>query len=171
MKQMLALLVGLLSAPVFADEPLPAPEKLTVCSPAGTTCAVSDPATDTTVVSTPASRRPPWTLPGWHRWLFVSDDAVSVVVGHDGMNLLPLDVTLAEPVLRFHQRGRLVRTVTLGDVYASTSQLTRTVSHFAWTTAPCINRANQLVVERMDGTKLAFAMATGQVETPVPDAE
>ena len=45
----------------------------------------------------------------------------------------------------------------------------RTVSHLAWTTFPYINQANQLVAERMDGTTIAFAVATGRVEALAPD--
>lgn len=97
-----------------------------------------------------------WKIPGWHRWLFVSDDGESVVVGYDGMNLVPLDVTLDEPVLFFYHRGNLVRTVTLKDFYRSKSQLRRTVSHFAWGHVPGFNHANQLVIELNGGKKSGF---------------
>lgn len=171
MKIPLALsVIALLSLPALADEPLPAPQKQTVCSPSRKVCASSDPQTRVTVVSPRTSRQQAWTIPGWHRWLFVSDDGESVVIGPDGINLLAADVTLAEPVLWFYNRGRLVRTVTLGDLYQRKSQLRRTVSHWAWVNELGINRANQLVAELTDGTTIAFALSTGKVQPRVTDA-
>lgn len=85
------------------------------------------------------------------------------------MNLVPVDVTLNEPVLFFYNKGKLVRTVTLGDLYKRKSQLKRTVSHFAWAHIPGINRANQLVVELVNGKKVAFAVSTGQVQPLIPN--
>ena len=169
MKNYLALIVAFVAAPALADTPLPPPEKLTICSSAGKVCATSDPSTNVTLVSSQISRQKPWTIPGWHRWLFVSDDGESVVVGYGGMNLVPVDVTLKEPVLFFYNKGTLVRTVLLGDLYERKSQLRRTVSHFAWVHIPGINRSNQLVVELVNGKKVAFAASTGQVQPLIPD--
>src|SRR5688500_17637635 len=169
MKSSIALIAAFLASAALADSPLPPPEKLTGCSHARKLCATSDPATDVTLVSPQASGHDPWTIPGWHRWLFVSDDGESVVVGYGGMNLVPVDVTLAEPVLFFYNKGKLVRTVTLGDLYKRKSQLSRTVSHFAWADIPGINQANQLVVELVNGKKVAFAASTGQVQPLISD--
>jgi len=92
-----------------------------------------------------------------------------VVVGYDGMNLVPVDVTLKEPVLFFYNKGQLVRTVTLGDLYKHKSQLERTVSHFAWGHIPGINKANQLVVELVNGRKVALAASSGKVQLLIAD--
>ena len=169
MKSYFALIVAFLAGPALADTPLPPPEKLTICSPAGTVCATSDPVTNVTLVASQAAQQHSWAIPGWHRWLFVSDSGESVVVGYDGMNLVPVDITLKEPVLFFYHNGRLVRTVTLGDLYKRKSQLRRTVSHFAWAHIPGINQADQLVVELVNGKKVAFAASTGQVQPLIPD--
>lgn len=132
MKTCLALMALLIAAPALADAPLPAPETVTVCSSNGLACATSDPVAGVTSVPSPTSMQKPWTIPGWHRWLFVTDDGVSLVVGHSGMNLVPADVSRSEPVLLFYNREVLSRAVTLGDLYAETSGLQRTVSHFVW---------------------------------------
>lgn len=129
----------------------------------------AEPTSPPELVSSSTARHQQWTIPGWHRWLFVSDDEKSVIVGYHGMNLVPISVTLDEPVFFFYNQGRLVHTVTLGDLYEEKSQLKRTVSHFAWVQAPYINQANQLVVELVDGRELAFAADTGQIEELVPD--
>ena len=169
MKRCLALLVALLPVPVLADEPMPPPERETTCSSTGKVCAISDPAINATAVFPKTSRQAPWAIPGWHRWLFVSDDGESVVVGHSGMSLLPLDVTLEEPVLFFYNKGKLIRKVTLGELYQSTSQLMPTASHLAWAETISINRANQLVVALVNGRKIAFAANIGLVHPLIPD--
>ena len=166
MKHFPALLLAAFATSAFADTPLRQPEKLTVCSSTKNLCAFSDPTSDTTVVS-PADGST-WVIPGWHRWLFVSDDRESVVVGYNGMNLVPVDVTLKEPVLFFYNRGTLVRTVTLGDLYKNKSQLRRTVSHYAWAHVVGLNKSNQLVVELVNGKKVAFAANTGAEQPPDP---
>ncbi|HEL3831553.1 TPA: hypothetical protein UMX25_000549 [Stenotrophomonas maltophilia] len=120
MKALITLIAALAASPALADAPLPPPERFTACSPARNLCADSDPALNSTRVTPQASGQEAWLIPGWHRWLFPSDDGESVVVGYEGMNLVPVDVTLSEPVLLFYNRGRLVRTVTLDQSYRRT---------------------------------------------------
>jgi len=169
MKRSLAFIVLLLVGPALADEPLPLPSEFTICSPAGKVCAKSDPVTNITLVSPQTYQQQSWAIPGWHRWLFVSDDGESVIVGYAGMNLVPLDVTLGEPVLFFYNKGRLVRTINLGDLYKHKFQLVRTFSHYRWANTPRINKANQLVVELVDGKKVAFAASSGKMQPLIPD--
>ena len=130
----------------LADAPLPPPRRLTVCSANQAVCAESDPGSNTTTIRSHQTQRDSWTIPGWHRWLFVSNDARSVVVGYPGLNLVPRDAHLQQPVLWFYQRDRLVRTVTLGDLYQDMTQLVPTTSHLPWTHHVGINDANLLLV-------------------------
>lgn len=164
MKVLLALLLSVSSLPALADTPMPPPELQTACSASKVICAVSDPAADVTVVSSRAPTPRSWTIPGWHRWVFPSGDGVSVVVAYGGMNLVPLDVELTEPVLFFHNEQHLVRTVTLGDLYRRKGKMQRTVSHYAWVSTITINSSNQLVIERVDGAKIAFSLPSGERE-------
>lgn len=92
-----------------------------------------------------------------------------MVVGYEGMNLVPVDVTLKEPVLFFYNKGKIIRTVALGDLYKHKSELVRTASHLAWAHIPGINKANQLVVELVNGKKVAFAASTGKVQPLIAD--
>ena len=162
-------LLCLVGANVHADSPLPSPEVLTVCSLTKQFCAVSDPTSNTTHVYSQFSQKTLWSIPGWHRWLFVSNDGASVVVGYEGMNLVAEDVELTQPVLFFYFRGELVRTVTLRDLYQRKSQLLHTVSHYAWVNSIGYNKANQLVVELVDGKRLAFTANNGQLQSVIPD--
>jgi hypothetical protein len=152
-----------------ADAPLPAPEILTFCSANKQFCAVSDPVKRITRVSSKRFDKTLWSIPGWHRWVILSNDGESMVIAHSGINLVPSDVTLREPVLRFYSRGQLVRAVTLGDLYKTKSELVPTVSHFAWVRAVGFNKANQLVVELVSGKKVAFAARTGRSQRLIPD--
>lgn len=154
----------------LADTPLSAPEKFTVCSRAGNLCATSDPGSNSTVVSTQRPQKILWTIPGWHRWLLVSDDGESVVVGYAGINLVPVDVSLNEPVFIFYHRGKRVRAVTLGELYQRKTQMRLTASHYAWTEGASLNKANQLVVSLVNGKTVAFAAKTGKAQKVVADA-
>ncbi len=87
-----------------------------------------------------------------------------MVIGYSGKNLVPQDVRMSESVLFFYNRGQLVRTVKLEELYSSKSQLRRTVSHFAWVNRIGFNGENQFVVELVDGNDVAFAAATGERE-------
>ena len=155
----LAVLVALAPLAAGADAPLPPPSRVVACSPSGAVCAVSDPADGRTT----HSGRQAWTIDGWHRWLFVADDGESLAVGYAGMNLVPLASGLHVEVLRLHHRGRLVRAITLADLYTDPAQLKRTVSHLAWVNSIRVEPGNRLVMELVSGRTLAFDMRTGQV--------
>lgn len=169
MKRSIVLIAALLTSPALADTPLPTPEKFTTCPAARKPCATSDPASNTTLVFPQVSGQDSWQIPGWHRWLFLSDIGEPVVVGYSGMNLVPVEVTLDEPVLFFYNRNRLVRTVKLDQLYRHKSQLLRTVSHLAWVHNIGFNSSNQFVVELVNGDKLAFNPRTGSREPIRPD--
>lgn len=171
MKHGSAILITLcvLCGDATADTPLPPPEKHTACSPAGNICAMSDPVSKRTIVSAQQPEKKLWTIPGWHRWLLVSNDGESVVVGYAGVNLVPTDATLKEPVFSFYHRGKPIRIVTLGDLYQRKAQMRLTASHYAWTQGAGFNKANQLIVELIDGRTIAFAAKTGRMQRPDPD--
>lgn len=171
MKKYLAICFFLFASggDVRADSPLPPPEVLTFCSASKQFCAVSDPVKAITRVSSQRPQKVLWSIPGWHRWIVVSDDGKSVVIAYSGVNLVPWDVTLDEPVLFFYSRGKLVRTVTLGALYESKSQMVATASHFSWVRGIRFNKANQLVVELTTGKDKAFAARTGQLQRIIPD--
>jgi hypothetical protein len=147
-----------------ADEPLGPPERVITCSRSAAYCVESDPKTNRTNVFRRGNSTVLWSIAGWHRWLFVTDDGSSVVVCYEGLNLIPTDSPLNLEVLRFYKRAKLVRSVRLGDLYKSKSQLKRTVSHFAWVDSISINQANLLIVELIDERKAKFDLGTDEVK-------
>lgn len=165
----LCLALALVGPVARADSPLPPPQTVLACSPSGMVCAKSDPRTERTVVSRKNAPEAPWSIDGWHRWLFVADDGRSAVVGYAGMNLVPIESDLQLEVLYFYNQGKLVRTIKLADLYCDKSQLTRTVSHLAWVSSIRVNGANQLVLELVSGRNAAFAMSTGESQSEVRD--
>ena len=85
------------------------------------------------------------------------------------MNLLPLNVALREPVIYLYNDAELVRTVVLGDLFKSISELRPTVSHYAWGSIEGFNSSNQLVVRLVNDTYAAFSAHTGTREQVHPD--
>ena len=164
----LAFSVGLVAISASADDPLPPPSQIVACSPSGKFCAASDPVRQVTLIISKPSDKVLWSIPGWHRWLFVSDNAESVVIGYDGMNFVDQDVSLNQPVIFFYDRGKLIRMIRLSDLYRSKSQLQRTASHLYWGYILGFNRTNQLVVELPDARRVAFNAKTGLTENLHP---
>lgn len=161
----LGLTVALLGFTAFvrADEPLPPPERFVACSTSGLVCADSDPKTGRTVILRKAEAKVLWSIAGWHRWLFASNDGASLVVAYDGLNLIPVASTLQLEVLRFYNRGKLVRTVRLADLYDDRSELVSTTSHLAWVNTISASQEDHLIVELVSGRTETFSMATGQL--------
>lgn len=155
-------LLTVFAAAARADEPLPPPRAVTACSASNTFCAKSDPAKKRTDFVEISTGKVLWSIPGWHRWMFASDDGVSLVVGYDGMNLVPRDVGMDEPVLFFYRRGALVRKVALKELYSSKSAMDRTASHYAWAEMLGFDRENHFVVYLVGGRKRVFDPATGK---------
>lgn len=147
-----------------ADTPLPPPEAKEVWSPNKRFCAAMDPKARTTVVYRVAKdghRTRSWTMKGWFRVAHLADDGEHLVVGHDGINLLPTNVAKEEPMIRFFKRGKLFNIVALGELQPDLKKLKRTVSHYHWGSYLGFDKEGHYVVETVDGRKLAFDVNTG----------
>ena len=86
------------------------------------------------------------------------------MIGPNGLNLLPLQVDENEPLLVFMRRTERVRVVTVGQLFPGLRGLQHTVSHFAWGSIAGVSVRNQLMVELVDGRRLAFDISSGNVE-------
>jgi hypothetical protein len=138
--------------------------KYTVCSSNQAFCAVADPASQTISVFARGATSPLWSLKPWHRQIFVSDDGDHLVIGPPGLNLVPLDARPRDPLFVFMNRTKIVRVVTIGDLFPKVSSLRRTASHLAWGEAIGISPRGQFVVRLVDGRRIAFSVLTGLPE-------
>jgi hypothetical protein len=120
-----------------------------------------DPAMRTTTVS--QGRRVLWTMPGWFRVAALADDGAHLVVGHEGMNLLPLDAGASTVIVTFYRRGDVVRKVTLAQVMGDLSNLERSVSHLVWGYYLGFDAQGHYAIETVEGRRLAFDVTTGRL--------
>ncbi|MEP6767033.1 MAG: hypothetical protein ABJC61_00065 [Acidobacteriota bacterium] len=160
---LVAALLGLAGL-LDADQPMRPPSKITVCSPSRAFCATADPVGPVLSVFAGASSSPVWSMAEWHRQFFLADDGDHLVIGPEGLNLLPADTRLSDPLLVFRKRQTLVRVVTVGELFPSLSSLPRTASHLAWGRATGISSHGQMIVELAGGRRVAFSAATGRRE-------
>jgi hypothetical protein len=161
-----------IQAELFADKPLSPPDVQEVWSPNKQFCAVMDPQPATTTVyriESDGKRTKQWSMPGWFRVAHLADDGEHLVVGHGGINLLPVNVTKDEHMIEFFTKGKLVNTVTLGELLRDQSSLKRTVSHYLWGNYLGLDEKGHYVVETVEGRKLVFDVTTGKPWTPAKD--
>ena len=136
MKRALLLCLAVLALlgstlPSLADAPLPPPSVVEVSSPDGSFRAVADPKKEQVVVFRHSDTAPIWSLPGWHRWFFLANDGDHLILGPDGLNLLPLQVDGSQPLIVFMRRTEKVRVVTVGEIFPGLRGLQQTAAHFA----------------------------------------
>ena len=158
------LLLFFASGLALADAPLRPPAKYTVCSANQAFCAVADPTTQSVSIFARGATVPSWSLKPWHRQIFLANDGDHLIVGPSGLELIPLDTKLADPLLIFINRKAIVRVVSVGDLFASLSSLRRTASHYEWGRVVGISPRDQLVVKLVNGKRLAFNISTGLAE-------
>ncbi len=149
---------------LLADSPLPPPAKYTVCSPNQAFCAVADPSVQTVSIVARGATTPIWSLKPWHRQVFLANDGDHLVIGPDGLNLIPLNTKLTDPLLVFMNRKAVVTVVSVGDLFASLSLLRRTASHYDWGRVVGVSARDQLVVQLANGKRMAFDVSSGLVE-------
>ena len=157
------LVLAAFSSLCFADAPQRPPAPTTVCSSSKTVCLRSDPKSGTRVyrVRADGSEASLWSMPGWFRVAFVSNDGRHVVTGYDGV-LLPLTYSRDLPILTFWREGALVRSVPISAVIEDLSHLQRTASHYRWGEYVGFNASGHFVVKTVEWSSVTFDVATGQ---------
>jgi len=144
-----------------ADTPLPLPAEVSVMSRSGRIRAISDPKTGTQVEDI-KRHKVLWSLPDWHRSLFVADDGKHLVAQNNGLNLIPADFTDDLVLLTFWSEGKKLRDVTVRDFVPEQNMLGHTASsHYYWGTVHGIDAQGRLKVERVDGKIFFFDVSTG----------
>ncbi len=164
---LLAVTFGCLFAAqrVHADTPLPPPAKHVARSPSRAIEVESDPGpglTTTYRVGADGTRTRLWAMNGWYRAIYPADDGEHLVLGFEGLNLLPANVADDLIVVRFVRRGEVVAALTLHDVVPDRSILRRTASHLAWREGEGIDADGHFLVVTLDGVKHHFDVTTGR---------
>jgi hypothetical protein len=143
-----------------ADTPLPPPAPVSAMSPSSRIHAISDSQAGTRVEDV-KQHKVLWSLPGWHRSLFVADDGKHLVTQYNGLNLLPTDFSDDLILLTFWREGTKFRDVRVRDFLPDHRMLERTVSHYHWGNVHGIDVQGRLKVERADGKIFLFDVSTG----------
>jgi hypothetical protein len=100
-------------------------------------------------------------MTGWHDNSFLSDDGEYLTVGYVGDNLLDRDFTASLPMLQFYRRGKLIRSVSLGEIIENMKSLRRTASHYAWGYFRGHTALHDVAVDTIEGRRLTFDVTTG----------
>lgn len=159
----LAALACLPGKEVSADTPLPPPQKKEVWCGSHHYCAVMDPRLRlTTVYKVDGNTRTKlWAMPGWYRVAFLADDGEHLVIGHEGINLLPTNVENSDILAYFVRKGEVVATATLADIVEK-SHLRRTASHLNWGEYLGIDEDGRFRVKTVEGKRLWFDVRSGK---------
>jgi hypothetical protein len=160
----LSVLLSATANRASADAPLPPPAKYRVCSSSESFCAVADPVSQSVSIYRHGESTPVWSLRAWHRQVFIANDGDHLVIGPSGLNMIPVATRLRDPLFVFMDRKATVRVVSVGDLFPSLSSLRRTVSHYDWGHIVGISAHDQLVVDLVDGRRVAFSVVTGLEE-------
>ena len=161
MRALVVVAITITACAARADSPLPTPAIVTALSPSGHIRAVSDPKGGTRVEDV-KQHKVLWSLPDWHRSLFVADDGRHLVTQYDGLNLLPTDFSDDLVLLTFWREGTKFRRVRVRDLLPDHRILRRTASHYHWGNVHGIDPQGRLKVERADGKIFFFDISTGK---------
>jgi hypothetical protein len=161
MRALVAVAILIAVCATRADTPLPPPTTVSAMSPSGHIRAISDPKAGTRVEDV-TQHKVLWSVPGWHRSLFVADDGKHLVTQYDGLNLIPTDFTDDLVLLTFWREGKKFREVTVKDFVPDHHVLEHTASHYYWGKVDGIDAQGRLKVERADGKIFFFDVSTGR---------
>jgi hypothetical protein len=162
MRAVVLIAIALAVCVAKGDSPLPPPSKITATSPSGRIRAISEP-TSGTRVEDGNLQKVLWSLPDWHRSIFVADDGEHLVTEYNGLNLIPVDFSDDLVLLTFWRQGKKVREVTVRDLFPDRKGLVRTVSHYAWRQRIDFDASGRLRLLRMDGKTCLFDVSTGNI--------
>lgn len=102
-----------------------------------------------------------WAFPEYLGHFYVIDDGPTIAVEWAGMNLLPLDVSDDQVVLRFIRDGKVIRQYAVKDLVAR-RDLKRTASHLNWRREFLADDAGRLFINTESGERW-FDIATGKL--------
>ena len=150
-----ALAVVFAAGSLFADEPPLPPQTHTEYSNNKKYYIVSDYENQTTVCYEASDNNPvkKWSIDGWYRYCYITDDGQFCAVFYNGMNLLPRDYTKKDILFTVYKNGEKYDQKTIGEVIRNGKKLQKTVSHYYWgDVADVYNRG--IILDTVEGIKL-----------------
>ncbi|MBE9555645.1 MAG: hypothetical protein IMF08_02215 [Proteobacteria bacterium] len=155
------LLALLPTIPANADEPMMPPSVWETCSPSGEYCARLDPVENSILAYKPGVETIVlWRAEGWSSVAALADDGEHLVLGYEGMNLIPVDHEPDMEMLIFYRRGMVFQRIAL-SVLIDSAALQRTVSHWYWGDYLGLDANGHYAVHTADGKEFRFDMTTG----------
>jgi len=160
----IVLAAALVAAPVAAEPEGPTAARWTTWSPDGRFVAVLDPGRMETAVyrlDADGARHYQWSMPGWFARAALANGGEHLVVGADAGGVVTADWQPADVVLRFYDRGHLVRALTISELVPDPTEMIRVESHFYWGRTRGFDADGRYVVETVDHV-WHFAPQTGE---------
>jgi hypothetical protein len=160
------LAAALVAAPVAAE---PVAARWVAYSPDGRHVAEMDPWRWETAVyriDRGGERHYEWSMPGWFSRVSLANGGDHVVVGEPDGGLVTAMWQPSDVMLRFFERGHLVREVTIAEIVPDPKEMLPVYSgaYRYWGRAKGFDGDGFYVVETIDHT-LRFATETGRVES------
>ena len=146
------LSTALVAAPVAAQD-APVAGRWTTASPDGRFVAVLDPSRVETAVyrvDDAGVRHYEWSMPGWFARAALANGGDHLVVAADAGGVVPANWQPADVVLRFYDRGHLVKALTLSELVPDPREMIRVESHFYWGRTKGFDADGRYVVETVD---------------------
>jgi hypothetical protein len=136
MKKMWILFAFICTSNLFlnADMPLPPPEDITVYSANRKYIGISYAEKNKTVCYqiNKNKRKEIWSIEGWNRSFYISDDGNYLVIGYSGLNLLSEDYKPEWTAISIYYKGKLIKDFQFKELIIDFSKLQKTASHYYW---------------------------------------
>ena len=166
MKTYVALICFVVSASVgLADAPLPLPIEQEICNKTNSYCAVISLENGSSVYENGNERkkRKIYSIPGWHRDPYLSENGEYFAAGYSGLSLVPLDVNENTIILTIWKRGEKITEVKLGQLLTSMASLQKTVSHYYWGETIGFDKDGSFAIKTVEGNVVKINPKNGEI--------
>jgi hypothetical protein len=158
----LALIVVFLFAhSASGDEELNPAKTYVRCSPNGQFCAEMNVEKVQTIVR--QGGREIWRMEGWFEDVYLADDGNHLVVGYEGLSLLPIKFSPRTTIVTFYRRGELIRKVYVSEIIRDLNSLPLTGSHRLWGRTAGFDKMGRFIVRTVEDRAFAFDVTDGSV--------
>ncbi len=146
-----------------ADSPMEQPYEHLICSNSKHYCAYLNPLTNVKVFNVKENDVPArviWTVPGWHRYSYLSDDGKYFVSSYG--SLLPRNNNQNINILRIWEKGTLIHEIKASELIDN-KKLVETTSHYYWGNTIGFEMNNIFLISTVEDETLKINVETGRV--------